>query len=132
MQKERLTAFSDGVIAIIITIMVLELKAPHGDDLAALSRCARFPELRAELRLHRDLLEQPPSPAAGDPAGQRRRAVGESAPAVLAVADPVRNGMDGREPLRQLPTAVYGVVAADAGASPITFCRAGHHQARRQ
>ena len=36
MQKERLTAFSDGVIAIIITIMVLELKVPHGDDWAAL------------------------------------------------------------------------------------------------
>src|ERR1043165_949335 len=29
-------AFSDGVIAIIITIMVLELKVPHGTDLAAL------------------------------------------------------------------------------------------------
>lgn len=36
MGKERLTAFSDGVIAIIITIMVLELKVPHGGDLAAL------------------------------------------------------------------------------------------------
>src|SRR5262249_33677760 len=32
----RLEAFSDGVIAIIITIMVLELKVPHGGDLAAL------------------------------------------------------------------------------------------------
>jgi uncharacterized membrane protein len=32
----RLEAFSDGVIAIIITIMVLELKVPHGDDAAAL------------------------------------------------------------------------------------------------
>ena len=32
----RLEAFSDGVIAIIITIMVLELKVPHGSDLAAL------------------------------------------------------------------------------------------------
>ena len=32
----RLEAFSDGVLAIIITIMVLEMKAPHGDDLAAL------------------------------------------------------------------------------------------------
>jgi uncharacterized membrane protein len=36
MQKSRLEAFSDGVIAIIITIMVLEMKAPHGDDIAAL------------------------------------------------------------------------------------------------
>ncbi len=36
MGKGRLEAFSDGVIAIIITIMVLELKTPHGTDLAAL------------------------------------------------------------------------------------------------
>ncbi len=34
--KNRLEAFSDGVIAIIITIMVLEIKAPHGNDLSAL------------------------------------------------------------------------------------------------
>src|SRR6266480_5612902 len=32
----RLEAFSDGVLAIIITIMVLELKVPHGADIAAL------------------------------------------------------------------------------------------------
>jgi uncharacterized membrane protein len=37
MTKGRLEAFSDGVIAIIITIMVLELRVPHGADLAALS-----------------------------------------------------------------------------------------------
>jgi len=36
MSKNRLEAFSDGVIAIIITIMVLELKVPHGTDLAVL------------------------------------------------------------------------------------------------
>jgi uncharacterized membrane protein len=36
MEKNRLEAFSDGVLAIIITIMVLELKVPHGSDFAAL------------------------------------------------------------------------------------------------
>jgi TMEM175 potassium channel family protein len=36
MSKTRLEAFSDGVIAVIITIMVLEMKVPHGADGAAL------------------------------------------------------------------------------------------------
>src|SRR6476646_8981743 len=36
MTKARLEAFTDGVIAIIITIMVLELKVPHGADFTAL------------------------------------------------------------------------------------------------
>ena len=36
MHKGRVEAFSDGVIAILITIMVLELKVPHGEDFAAL------------------------------------------------------------------------------------------------
>lgn len=37
MSKNRLEAFSDGVIAIIITIMVLEMRAPHGTHLGALT-----------------------------------------------------------------------------------------------
>jgi uncharacterized membrane protein len=36
LSSTRLEAFSDGVIAIIITIMVLELKIPHGADWDAL------------------------------------------------------------------------------------------------
>lgn len=36
MNKNRLEAFSDGVLAIIITIMVLEMKVPHGETVAAL------------------------------------------------------------------------------------------------
>ena len=36
MDKNRLEAFSDAVLAIIITIMVLELKVPHGSDWAAI------------------------------------------------------------------------------------------------
>ena len=36
MGKTRMEAFSDGVIAIIITIMVLEMKVPHGADFAAI------------------------------------------------------------------------------------------------
>jgi uncharacterized membrane protein len=36
MNKTRLEAFSDGVLAIIITIMVLELKVPHGGEVASL------------------------------------------------------------------------------------------------
>jgi uncharacterized membrane protein len=40
MEKDRLLAFSDGVLAIIITIMVLELRPPHEHTLEGLSRIA--------------------------------------------------------------------------------------------
>jgi uncharacterized membrane protein len=36
MTKSRMEAFSDGVLAVIITIMVLEMRAPHGSDISAL------------------------------------------------------------------------------------------------
>jgi uncharacterized membrane protein len=40
MSKTRVEAFSDGVIAILITIMVLEMKIPHGDSIRALAPIA--------------------------------------------------------------------------------------------
>ena len=40
MEKDRLVAFSDGVIAVIITIMVLDLKAPHDANLSSLKQVA--------------------------------------------------------------------------------------------
>ena len=58
MGKNRLEAFSDGVIAIIITIMVLEMKVPHGASIEALTPVdTGIPQLRPELRLLRHLLE---------------------------------------------------------------------------
>jgi uncharacterized membrane protein len=57
MGKTRLEAFSDGVIAILITIMVLELKIPHGADLHAfIPSVAGVPQLRPQLHLHWQLL----------------------------------------------------------------------------
>ena len=47
MDRDRLTAFTDGVIAVIITIMVLELKAPHGTSLSALA--AQWPSFLSYL-----------------------------------------------------------------------------------
>jgi len=47
MEPARLEAFTDGVVAIIITIMVLEIRVPHGTDLAALQ--ADVPVLLAYL-----------------------------------------------------------------------------------
>ena len=47
MEPARLEAFTDGVVAIIITIMVLEIHVPHGTDLASLQ--ANVPVLLAYL-----------------------------------------------------------------------------------
>ncbi len=116
MNKNRLEAFSDGVLAIIITILVLELKIPHGEDFATLRPLLPvFLGYVLSLRLRRHLLEQPPPHAARREARRRRRAVGEPAPAVLAVAVPVRHRLDGGEPLRRAADGAVRRRAADGG-----------------
>lgn len=62
MGKGRLEAFSDGVIAIIITIMVLEMKVPHGSSFRFFKTdITRFSQLYIELYKYCHLLEQSPS-----------------------------------------------------------------------
>jgi uncharacterized membrane protein len=60
MGKNRLEAFSDGVIAILITIMVLELKSRMALTSRTCPTVARIPQLRLQLHLHRHLVEQAP------------------------------------------------------------------------
>ena len=102
MSKGRLEAFSDGVIAIVITIMVLELAAaPRADARGAVRALAGLPGVRAELPVRGHLLEQPPPPVPGGARRRWPRAVGEPRPALLPVALPVRDGVDGRDGLRR-------------------------------
>ncbi len=116
MNKTRLEAFSDGVIAIIITIMVLELKVPHGTDFATLkplvpvflSYVLSFIYLAIYWNNHHHMLHTCHKVTGA-------HAVGEPAPAVLALADPVRDRLDGREPFRRDADRALRVRAADGG-----------------
>ena len=113
MGRNRLEAFSDGVLAIIITIMVLELKAPHETDVRrARARCCRsllsyvlsFVYVGIYWNNHHHLLHAVQR-------RQRPRAVGEPAPAVLAVAR-ARSPRRGwaRTHFAPVPVAVYGAM----------------------
>ena len=109
MNKGRLEAFSDGVIAIIITIMVLEMKLPHGRACALkpvvpyfLSYALSYVFVGIYWNNHHHLFQAP---------GMSRAAsLGQSASALLALAHPLHDGLDGREHFAPTPTAVYGVV----------------------
>jgi len=75
----RLEAFSDGVMAVIITITALSLKAPDGTGFSALGHPASGPaRLHPQLCLRRYLLEQPSPLTPSHPQHQRGCDVGES------------------------------------------------------
>src|SRR5437762_878128 len=99
MTKGRLEAFSDGVIAIIITIMVLEMKVPHGDGFGALrpllpvflSYVLSFVYVGIYWNNHHQ-------PAACQHGSDRCNALGQLASLVLALAVSVYHRVDGRKP----------------------------------
>jgi uncharacterized membrane protein len=116
MGKSRLEAFSDGVLAVIITIMVLELKTPRGTDLAALrplwpalaTYAVSFIYLGIYWNNHHHLLHA------------TRHVDGRVLWANLHLLFwlslvPVTTAWAGEHPLAQWPSASYGIVMLGAG-----------------
>jgi len=110
MTRGRLEAFSDGVIAIIITIMVLEMKVPHGSgliDLAPLlpvflSYVVSFVYVGIYWNNHHHMLH-----ACTAVTGS---ILWQPAPIVLALVVSVHHWVDGENHFTAVPTALYGVV----------------------
>ena len=127
MGKNRLEAFSDGVIAIIITIMVLEMKIPHGDSLTTLAPIApvflsyilSFVYVGIYWNNHHHMLY-------ACYASDRAHSVGESSSPFLAVTLSVRYRLDGRESLRRraLRALRWGTAC---GGRCILDSSTGHH-----
>ena len=107
MTKGRMEAFSDGVFAVIITIMVLEMKSPQGTGLTALqpllpvffSYVLSFVYVGIYWNNHHHLLQAAQACYGWHP-------VGESAFVVLAIVDTVRYRLDGGEPFCALAGGV--------------------------
>ena len=125
MGKGRLEAFSDGVIAVIITIMVLELKAPHGASLAALgplaptflAYCLSFVYVGIYWNNHHHLLHA------------TQRIDGSVLWANLHLLFwlsllPFTTWWVGEYPTAAIPTAIYGVVFLMAGVAWLLLQRA--------
>jgi uncharacterized membrane protein len=129
MKTSRLEAFSDGVLAIIITIMVLELKVSHSVEPAVEAVVTCPFELCTKFYLPGHLLEQSPSsfPSHGQVSGG---ILWEPAFAVLAFALSFYHGLIGENGLAAIPTAVYGFVLLMA-AIAYYILRARYHCQRR-
>ena len=123
MGKNRLEAFSDGVLAIIITIMVLEMKVPHGDRLVALaplvpvflSYILSFVYVGIYWNNHHHLLHAV------------KRVSGPILWANLHLLFwlslfPFATGWMGENHFARLPTALYGVVLLMASLRAICYC----------
>src|SRR5688572_29142305 len=111
METNRLEAFSDGVMAIIITIMVLELKVPHGTDFGVLKPL--FPVFLSYLlsfiyvgiywNNHHHLLKASPKVTSGIMWANLHLLFWLS-------LFPFATGWMGENHIAPLPTALYGVV----------------------
>ncbi len=125
MSKSRLEAFSDGVLAIIITIMVLELHIPRGADLAALEPLApvflsyvlSFVFVGIYWNNHHHMLQAV------------RRISGGALWANLHLLFwlsllPVVTGWMGANDFTALPTALYGVILLMSGVAYTILSRA--------
>ena len=111
MSKGRIEAFSDGVLAIIITIMVLELKIPRGSDLAALppivpvllSYVLSFAYVGIYWNNHHHLLHATPHISGGIMWANLHLLFWLS-------LVPVVTGWVGEHPQASWPTAIYGML----------------------
>jgi uncharacterized membrane protein len=133
MGKDRLAAFSDGVMAIIITVMVLELHEPHGGDLNALLRIVpnlltyilSFIYVAIYWNNHHHLLHT------------ATRVDGfilwANAHLLFWLSIiPLGTAWIGHNLLVPLPTAVYGTVLLNTGNRLLSFGTSNHSSARRE
>ena len=110
MGKGRLETFSDAVFAIIITIMVLELRRPTRPTSPPFAPGARLPQLCPQLRLPGDLLEQSSPHAALHQPGDGGDSWANLYLLFWLSLVPFVTAWMGEDHLASPPTALYGVV----------------------